>query len=248
MFHLTSIGEAQLRLTAPAGFRIANATELQVCSAGSEGNVCALLSQLGRKTALCTCVPDNNLGERILSEYRSAGVDLSTTVYSENGKAAVYFLEQTLGQKPAHVVYDRDNSAFRSLGTVDIDWNTLLDTKSVFVTGITAGLNANTNKIILDFCSLAVSKNIPIFFDVNYRSLVWPPEEAKQAMLPIAQQSEMTFCSLRDARTVFGINDEDPKVAAAKLRDLFDVPILVSTDGCRGAYLTQPNKCEFFSH
>lgn len=246
MFHLTSLGESQLRLTVPKGVRLSNAKELRINSAGSEGNVCALLSQMGRTTSLCTCVPDNGLGDRILSEYRSVGVDLSATVTVSQAKAALYFLEPLLGCKPANVIYDRDNSAFCCLQSDDIKWDTLLDTRSIFVTGITAGLNENTAALVAEFCTKAVEKSIPIFLDVNYRSLIWTPQQANQVLTKIARRAEVVFCSISDAKTVFKIQENSPILTARKLREHLGVPVLVSTDSSHGAYLVQDTSCEFF--
>ncbi|HUM70631.1 MAG TPA: PfkB family carbohydrate kinase, partial [Chloroflexota bacterium] len=65
-FDLTTIGEAMLRLSVPAGVRLETARQLDMFPAGAEANVAAALARLGRPCGWVSALPDNALG-RVVS-------------------------------------------------------------------------------------------------------------------------------------------------------------------------------------
>ena len=228
-FDLTTIGEGQIRLTVPAGERLSCSRELRVSAACSEANVAGILAQFGRRTSWCTVMRGGDLTERCLSEYRSVGVDLSTVVRTGHGRVALYFLEPGEFPMPSRVSYDREGTPLRDVDPAMIAWDTLLDTRTVFVTGITAALTANTARVVTEFVERARDRRIDVVLDVNYRGMLWPPDRARTVLTPLAKAASVLLCSRLDAKTVFGIEGDDG-ACAERLRDQFDVAHVVSTD------------------
>jgi len=231
-YDLTTIGEGQLRLTAPADARLADVHALRVCAAGSEANVAGLLAQLGRRTAWASVIPAGSLGDRIVSEYRSAGVDTSFVRRPAYGRVATYFLEPNADGRAARVTYDRTGTPFRDARPSDFDWEALTDTRCLLVTGITAALTSATAELVRFAVDAAVAKGARVAVDINYRSSLWSPEAAAQVLDPLLASAWAVFCSRRDAHTVFGISGEGADVAAA-LRSRWSAEHVVSTDGAR---------------
>ena len=87
---------------------------------------------------------------------------------------------------------------------------------------------------------------IAVALDVNYRSLLWGPEHAREVLEPIARMSNIVFCSVRDGKAVFGI-ESDGEQACRELRELFGVPTVVSTDQINGVYFSDAERgdCTF---
>ena len=73
-------GEVLLRLSAPAGTRIANATSLSVHVGGAEANVGALLAQLGHHVEMLTVLPDSPIGDLCQAELRRTGLATGRSV------------------------------------------------------------------------------------------------------------------------------------------------------------------------
>lgn len=228
-FDLTTIGEGQIRLTVPAGDRLSSARELRVSPAGSEANVAGVLAQFGRSTSWCTVMPRGDLTDRCLNEYRSVGVDLSTVVRTDTGRVALYFLEPGEAPMPSRVAYDRLGTPFRDIDPSSIDWPTLLDTRTVFVTGITAALTDRTAAAVAELVERAVAARVRIVLDVNYRSLLWDADRARRVLTPLAENADLLLCSRRDAEAVFGIRGAGAGCVEA-LRDRFGSSHVVSTD------------------
>ncbi|AYD90019.1 sugar kinase [Actinomyces sp. 2119] len=237
-FDLTTIGEGQIRLTCERGDRLASARHLRMSAAGSEANVAGLLSQLGRRTSWATKLPQGELTHRILSEYRSVGVDLSHVVLTQHGRVAQYFLEPGEYPLPGRVTYDRLYTPFRDIEPADFNWDSLLDTRVVFLTGITAALTQRTAEVVRYFADAAQERGIAIALDVNFRSLLWDGDQARSVLEPIARSASILFCSRADAQVVFGLTHSEGVQVCRSVRELLGPPVVVSTDAARGTYLS----------
>jgi len=204
-FDISTIGEGQIRLTCHKGDRLVTARELRMTAACSEANVAGLLSQLGRSASWASVMPKGELGERVLDEFRSVGVHLGNIVRTERGRVALYFMEPGEYPMPAKVIYDRLYTPFRDAGIEDFDWESMLDARLVFVTGITAALTENTARVVGYFVDQAAERGIDVALDVNYRSLLWDADSARRVLEPIARKSSIVFCSRSDGTRGFGI-------------------------------------------
>ena len=198
-YDLTTIGEGQIRLTCERGDRLATARSLRMTAAGSEANVSGLLSELGRSTAWATKLPRGELADRIALEYSAVGVDMSHVVLADEGRVALYFLEPGEFPLPGKVTYDRQYTPFRSITPDDFDWDALLDTRVVFLTGITAALTPQTAAVVRYAADAAHDRGVDVALDVNFRSLLWGGEQARDVLGPIARRAAILFCSRSDA-------------------------------------------------
>ena len=236
-YDLTTIGEGQIRLTCERGDRLATARSLRMTAAGSEANVSGLLSELGRSTAWATKLPKGELADRIALEYSAVGVDMSHVVLTDEGRVALYFLEPGEFPLPGKVTYDRQYTPFRAIRPEEFDWDALLDTRVVFLTGITAALTPETAAVVRYAADAAHERGVDVALDVNFRSLLWSGEQARAVLEPIARRAAILFCSRSDARIVFGIEGEGVGVCR-RLHEEMGVPTVVSTDGRAGTYLS----------
>ena len=236
-YDLTTIGEGQIRLTCERGDRLATARSLRMTAAGSEANVAGLLSELGRPTAWATKLPKGELSDRIALEYSAVGVDMRHVVLTDEGRVALYFLEPGEFPLPGKVTYDRQYTPFRSIVPEDFDWDRLLDTRVVFLTGITAALTPETAAVVRYFADAAYERGVDVALDVNFRSLLWDGEQAREVLEPIARRAAILFCSRSDAGIVFGVPGQGVDVCR-HLREETGAPTVVSTDGRAGTYLS----------
>jgi 2-dehydro-3-deoxygluconokinase len=233
-YDLTTFGEAQIRLTVPRGDRLATCRELRLTPAGSEANVAGLLAQLGRRTAFASVIPHGDLAQRFIEEYRGVGVDLKHCVRCE-GRMALYFMEPGDPPLPAKVTYDRLYTKFREIAPETFDWDALLDTQVLFVTGITAALTESTGRTVAYAVSEAARRGVKVALDVNFRALLWSAEKARSVLEPLLEHVSILFCSHLDGVKVFGVQGDGPAVNAV-LRERYRVDHVVSTDGTAGCY------------
>lgn len=234
-YDLTTFGEAQIRLTVPKGDRLATCRELRLTPAGSEANVAGLLAQLQRVTAFASVVPKGDLALRFMEEYRGVGVDLSHVVRTSEGRIALYFMEPGEYPLPARVTYDRLHTDFRKITPQTFDWDALLDTELLFVTGITAALTENTAQTVTYAVEEAARRGVKVALDVNFRSMLWSPERARSVLEPLIQHVEILFCSRLDGIKVLDLEGDGPTVNKT-IRDRYNVEHVVSTDALSGVY------------
>ena len=197
-----------LRLSIPAGDRLEIMNALDVSTAGAEGNVVSALSRLGRSCAWISGLPDNPVGRLAANHLREAGVNLDRVVWEKDGRMGIFFVEFSAPPRPIQVVYDRADSVAATLTPAQIDWDYLLDTRLLHLTGITPALSESCAAILSEAITRAKTKNIPVSFDVNFRGKLWTPAEASATIEPLIQGIDLFFCAAGDARTVFGCTGE----------------------------------------
>ncbi len=234
-YDLTTFGEAQIRLTVPRGDRLATCNELRLTPAGSEANVAGLLAQLHRRTAFASVVPHSDLALRFMGEYRAVGVDMSHVQWTPEGRMALYFMEPGEYPLPAKVTYDRLHTDFREITPESFDWDALLDTEVLFVTGITAALTDNTAAVVAYAVETAHARGVKVALDVNYRGLLWSPEQARSVLEPLLDKVSILFCSRLDGIKVLGMEGDGPSVNAT-LQQKYELEHVVSTDQISGVY------------
>lgn len=244
-YDVVSLGEGQIRLTVPRGENLLTAKQLYLTAAGSEANVTGLLSQLGHSCAWASVIPKSELGDRIVREYRAVGTDVSHIVRTDTGRVALYFLQPGADPMPAEVVYDRLHTPFREIEPEIFDWGSLLDTRILFITGITMALTEKTRRVIEYGVACASERGVDIVLDVNHRARLWSGKEARGVIVPLLDKVKILFCSRGDADRVFGITGE-PDDVARTLRARYGVPTVVSTAGTQGVYLSSATGEESF--
>ena len=231
---MTTFGEGIIRLSVPAGDRISRAKSFDVDAGGTEANVAAALAQLGWRTGWVSALPDTPVGWRVLNSFRHFGIDCSGVAMHETGRVSCYYAEFAHPPRSIQIIYDRENSCFTRFTPEQVDWNYLLDTSHLHLSGLTVPLSESASSIIAKAVAAAHSAGISTSLDINHRQLLWSAAEASAALLPLAQGVDVLFCSLRDAARVFGCEGDDEHVTKRVAR-LAGAKNTVITLGSRGA-------------
>lgn len=234
--NVTGLGEMLLRLSVPVGVRLEAATELDLYPAGTEANVLTLLSRLERRTCWFGALPKNPLGRLAANALRGAGVDTSGIIWHENGRMGTYYVEFGAPPRGVQVTYDRAHSCMAQLQRHEIDWQALLDTRLLHLTGITPALSASCHEIVSEALRLAKQRGVPVSFDVNYRQKLWNESDAEKSLTSMLQGVEILFCSLTDAVRIFHCKGSAQEIAAQML-ERSRVRYLVMSVGEQGAWL-----------
>lgn len=220
-YDVTTFGEVMLRLSTPAGTRLETAAVLDVKPGGAEGNLAALLSRLGRRTAWLGSLPANPLGRLAASHLLQAGVDLNGVHWCNGGRIGAYYVEFSTLPRPIQVIYDRAGSCATLISSEQVDWDRLLDTRLLHLTGITPPLSPACQAIVAEAVERGRRAGVTISFDVNYRQKLWDAQAAAETLTPLLRQSQIVFCSHNDSQRLFGC----PADAPAALRQLAEETI-----------------------
>ncbi len=234
LFDLTTLGEIMLRFSVPAGQRLADLQQLDVHPGGAEGNVCSTLAGLGRRCAWMSRLPDNPLGRMVVRRLRAAGIDTGGVVLAKEARMGAYYVEFASPPRPIQVIYDRADSAMANMTIADVDWNYLLNSRIVHLTGITPALSETCLHLVQEVIERARSAEVPISFDINYRSLLWSEEKAAEVLCSLITGIDLLICGRGDAQNLFGLTGKDRDILAA-LKSLTQAKCVVLTLGDSGA-------------
>jgi len=250
---VVTFGEAMLRFVPQGDLRTEQAQAFNVTVGGGELNVAVGVSRMGFKSAWVSRLPENALGKLLLGKVREQGVDSQHVAMTKDGRCGLYFLEQGASPRAAAVLYDRADSAISRIKPGDVDWETVFQGVKYFhISGITPALSTSAAEVTQQALSAAKKAGCTVSYDLNYRSKLWTPAEARAVQEPLMKDVDILITTEEDTKVVFGI--EAPKgsdekftnVSAAGYRDV--AKQLVAKFGFKAVAVTlRQNKSVWFN-
>ncbi len=185
-----SFGEVMLRFD-PGFGRVRNARSFQVWEGGGEYNVARAMRKCwGKRAAVVTALPINDLGWLVEDFMMQGGVDTSHVIWREfdglgrNTRVGLNFTEKGFGVRPALGNSDRGNSAASQIRPGEVNWEKLFGEEGVrwFHTGgIFAALAPNTAEAVIEAVEVARKYGTVVSYDLNYRPSLWKSQGGKDA-------------------------------------------------------------------
>jgi 2-dehydro-3-deoxygluconokinase len=215
---IVTFGEAMIRLTPPGNERVERTISLNLSPGGAELNTAVTLACLGLHAAWISRLPENNLGRYLDRQAKSHGVDVSGVqwVPEREGRMGLYFLEEGVDPRPSAVTYDRAASAMANVQPGAFDWPAILAGASAFhISGITPAISEGARSESFTAIHAANAANVPVFFDLNYRSKLWTEEQARACFVEIAPLVDVMFAGRGSMKTFFGIEGDHEEVMRA---------------------------------
>ena len=202
---LVTFGEAMLRLTPPSFQRLEQASSFEAHIGGGELNVAVAAVRLGLPARWISCLPQNPIGHLIARGARAQGVDVSRVQWTREGRVGVYFAELGAAPRPTSIHYDRTGSAISLVEPGTIDWRKIFRGAKWFHTsGITPALSASAAAVTAEALKAAKAAGLTVSYDLNYRSKLWTPEDARKVQTPLMEHVDILISTEEDTRLVFG--------------------------------------------
>ncbi len=142
----------------------------------------------------------------LVRELVAHGVDCAGVVRVAAARLGLYFLEYGTSPRPIQVVYDRRDSAASRLTPADVDWTLVRHARLLHVSGITPALGHNLRAVVHRALDEAEAAGVAISFDVNYRSRLWTPEQARACLTEMLPRVQHLFVGAADAAAVFEVS------------------------------------------
>ena len=243
MPRVVCLGETMLMFAPPPYELIERCDRFTAYSGGSESNVAIGLQRLGLHAGWIGKLPDNALGHKVVNEIRRYGVDTSACVWTGSGRVGTFFVEWGALPRPLKTIYDRAGSAATTLTVDDLDWQYLASADWLHLTGITPAISNVCRKSVPQIAARARECGCKVSFDVNYRSLLWTPDEARTALQDILPHVNLLIATEADAALLLGPESQavphSPSTSRASLAQrLYErytpqaVVITCSGEGC----------------
>jgi 2-dehydro-3-deoxygluconokinase len=230
MYDVVTFGEAMVRLSPPNFQRLEQARRLDLNVGGAELNVAVGVTRFGMKSAWVSKLPKNGLGYLIRDRAREFGVDCSHIVWSDKGRAGIYFVEFGASPRASSVLYDRAHSAISLVQPGEVDWPKVFSgSKHFHMSGITPALSASASEATVEALKAAKKAGLTVSYDLNYRKKLWSPGDAKKIQEPIMANVDILITTEEDTNVVFGIKEKDYEAVAEKLAKTFNFKVVAIT-------------------
>jgi 2-dehydro-3-deoxygluconokinase len=230
MYDVVAFGEAMVRLSPPHFQRLEQTRTLDVHVGGAELNVAVGVTRFGMKSAWVSKLPKNSLGYMIRDRALEFGVDCSHVVWSDKGRAGIYFAEFGASPRASSVLYDRANSAISMVQAGEIDWPKVFNgSKHFHMSGITPALSASVAQVTVEAMKAAKKAGCTVSYDLNYRKKLWTPADAKKIQEPMMADVDILITTEEDTNIVFGIKEKDYEAVAERLAQTFKFKIVAVT-------------------
>jgi 2-dehydro-3-deoxygluconokinase len=230
MYDVVTFGESMVRLSPPDFQRLEQTRRLNVNVGGAELNVAVGVTRFGLKSAWVSKLPKNGLGYMIRDRAREFGVDCSHIVWSDKGRAGLYFVEFGASPRASSVLYDRANSAISLIQPGEVDWAKVFSgSKHFHISGITPALSASAAQVTVEAMKAAKKAGCTVSYDLNYRKKLWTPADAKKIQEPMMSDVDILITTEEDTNVVFGIKEKDYEAAAERLAKTFNFKVVAIT-------------------
>lgn len=237
-----ALGEVMLRFD-PGEERIRCARAFRVWEGGGEYNVVrGLRKTFGRRTAILTALPRNDLGLLAEDLILQGGVDADNVLWREfdgigrSTRVGLNFTERGYGVRAALGVSDRANSAASQLRPADFDWDALFGaggTRWLHTGGIFTALSDTTAQTALAAVRTARRHGVATSFDLNYRASLWNShaslEAARAANRAVVAECDLLIGDERSFAACLGLataarreTPMDPAPADTACAEVFD--------------------------
>lgn len=193
MSKILFFGEPLIRITPKENDYFADSISTKLFYGGSEVNIARALQGFGQDTKLLSALPNNPIGNSFLQFLKAQGID-THSIQWVGERVGLYFLENSFACRKGEVVYDRDYSSLHDFRINQIDFDQLFEGVSLFhFSGITLSLDESIQEITLLLLKEAKKREITISLDLNFRSKLISPKNAKILFSQFATFADICF-------------------------------------------------------
>jgi 2-dehydro-3-deoxygluconokinase len=229
---VVTFGETMAALRGAGPLRLGGTLDLSI--AGSDSNVAIGLARLGHSVQWIGRVGDDELGALVLRTLRAEGVGIEAVIVDPDRLTGLLILEQRIGDT-VRVAYYRTGSAGGALRAADVLPALEQGARALHVTGVTPALGPDAAQAVEAALQRARELGIHTSLDVNYRSRLWTPSEARTALRPLVTCLDILFASDDELPLVATDVDADPATTAQALVRDDGVGTVVVKHGAAGA-------------
>lgn len=231
---VVTLGETMALMKAESPGPLAHVSSLSLGVGGAESNFAIALRRLDTSVTWIGRVGADSLGDLVQREIAAEGV--VTLAFRDPGAPTGLMIKERRTTDALRVWYYRAGSAGSRLDRADVPTDRIAGAKLLHVTGITLGLSDSARDAVHHAVDCARRLGVLVSFDLNYRSALWPAEEAASRFADIIAKADLVFAGDAEAAMVVGESD-DPLELAHRIADLGPTQsvIKLGADGCVAA-------------
>ena len=203
---------------------------------GAPCNVLSMLSKLGKRTSFIGKVGNDQFGRLLRDTIEEVGIDSKYLLIDKEIPTTLAFVH-TFPDGDREFSFYRKPGADMMLTEDEIAEEMVSDTK-IFHFGTLSMTHENVRKATIKAIEMAKRNGAIISLDPNLREPLWDNlENAKEQMLKAVSMCDVLKISDNEIQFLTGIEDYEEGIA--KLRSIYDIPLVCLTlgkDGSRAYY------------
>ncbi|MEV6965954.1 sugar kinase [Hamadaea sp. NPDC051192] len=228
-YDLIGFGEAMVLFQPVGALRTAEHTSVHV--AGAELNLCAAAARAGLRTAYCSRVGADPLGERIRDHAASFGIatDLVTV---DDARPTGLFLKDVRPDGARRVHYYRRGSAASALSDQDAHRALASRPRLVAVSGITSALSETARDAVRTLLTQASAFGVQVAYDPNFRPALGDLDAQIAEARSLLPHVSVLLIGTDEAEPLFGTTEPHAVFRAARAAGVAETVLKAGPDGC----------------
>lgn len=202
MSQVVTLGETMGLFTTTGLGQLQHATSASIGIGGSESNFAVAFKRLGGSATWIGKVGADSIGDLVIRELRGEG--LTIHALRDNEAPTSLMIKERRTAMDTRVWYYRRDNAGSKLRPEDIDQECIAQADLLHLTGISPALSESMEATVHHAITIARDANVPISFDLNFRSQLWTREEARKSYRRIIPQVDFVFAGEDEARIAVG--------------------------------------------
>ena len=199
---------------------------------GAPCNVLAMLTKLGKKTAFIGKVGNDMFGRRLKDSLEEVGIDTRNLVMDEEVHTTLAFVHTFEDG-------DRDFSFYRNPGadmmlTKEEVQDELIKSSRIFHFGTLSSTHEGVREATRHAIQVAKENGLIITFDPNLREPLWKDLDDAKAEIEYGM-GQCDVLKISDNEVEFMTGTTDYTAGVAKIRERFDIPLILVTMGKEGS-------------
>lgn len=203
---------------------------------GAPCNVLSMLAKLNRKTAFIGKVGNDQFGNMLRQTIEEVGIDSTYLLNDANIPTTLAFVHNMPDGDRSFSFY-RKPGADMMLNADEISEDMIKDAR-IFHFGTLSMTHEDVRKATIKAVEMAKANNLIVSLDPNLREPLWDSlDNAKEQMLKAISYCD--FLKISDNEIQFLTDEEDYDAGIAKLRKMYNIPLICLTlgkDGSRAYY------------
>ncbi|UNB54452.1 sugar kinase [Mycolicibacterium sp. YH-1] len=213
MTGLVTLGEMLGLLSSPGIGLLRHASTLNLSVGGAESNVAIGVARLGGDACWIGRVGDDPIGDLVVSRLAGERVDVSHVVRDPMTPTAL-MIKETRTPSVSRVCYYRLDGPGTRLSPDDLPSERIAHAAVLHVTGITPALGRSAEDTVRAAVDIAQAAGVAVSFDVNYRSGLWRPDEARPVLRDLLARADVFFAG-DDEAEMLGVTGTPEQQARA---------------------------------
>jgi 2-dehydro-3-deoxygluconokinase len=234
-----AVGECMVELFSEDGVPLARAERFRSTFGGDALQAALAAANLGTPSEVATVVGDDAFADRLLEWLDEKGVGTRFAL-RRPGFTGLYLISLDAASERSFV-YFRAGSVASTIDADDVAWGDA--PAAVLVSGITQAVSESSRRAALEAARRTRAGGGLVVYDMNYRSRLWGPEEARAGFEEVLPFLDVLRVSSPE-ETALVCGEDDPVAAARALGAGRGVPTVLVGCGAEGAVVAAGGEVE----